>query len=367
MEALQTITETITKLTAENSLHEKNAEETNVKIRALYGKIVDLERDIASLARIRDDGDFPTTHYDLLQSIEAKIKDVEPEVAYKGRADGFESILKFVQNSLRVMIAKEVASRQATDRVECQVKLASDVVSQGVKSVASSSCDTSSKFTNDVVIEGNPQLRQIFEAVIEKQRISKEFVDELLSFKGVYLTGSVVLKTLLNQNYDDARYWLDVVVLSGNQRKISDKIAANDYVCVEESKNIVTAWTRKTYRKKGSATIDIDIKVYFYEPIRMEYFTEVNFLTKALWILPYKFMYNFYDGINFFVLDKKALRTKTHSGVKPPLWYPTKYEKAGFKFEVIEKEQEFSHTKKIHHDSTIDDLKKRYRRKNPWW
>jgi hypothetical protein len=370
MEAIQSLSTAITALTTNNAeltsanaeltsqlaTYEEDAKTTNQKIRDLYGKFVALERDFTALIKPKE-SIFESTQ-DLLWEIEEKLKDVEPEIAHNGRADDLESILNFTRKSLREMITNEVQKRElevapsSPNLTSGEAIIRTEATTSSVTSASSSSSTTS-------LAHNDAKLEDILKVVIANQGVDYDFVEELLSFKGVYLTGSVVLKTLINQEYEDHRYWTDVVVIGGNHDKIEKCIENGGYKCVAvatSTKYPNKEWTRKIYRKSGNEK-NVDLFVYYHRPIAVKYRTEVGHLNISTFMLPFQFNHNFYDGINFFVLNKKALRTKTHYCTEVPKGdHVRKYETAGFKFEVVEKLGSVSFTKKIFGCKTFTDL-----------
>ena len=360
MEAIQTLATTITTLTENNAtlsaqLVAREADATNVnkKIRDLYQKFVDLEREFSALTKPEPKDSIFENVQDLLWGIEEKLQDVEPEIAHNGRADDMESIVNFTRNSLREMIANEMQKRMpkevVTPKEIPEVHLAKITPTEAMPS-SSMSAPTS------IVADLDAKLKDIFIAVIEKQGAHYSFVEELLSFKGVYLTGSVVLKTLINQDYDDPRYWMDVIVTGGNNAKIEKCIENGGYGCIfTYTKESNKEWTRKIYRKSGDK--NVNLVVYYHRPIAVKYRTEEGLLNTATFMLPFQFTHNFYDGVNFFVLNKKALRTKTHYYDKVhKCKHVRKFEGLGFKFEVVEKLGPVTFTKKISSGKTFTDL-----------
>lgn len=199
--------------------------------------------------------------------------------------------------------------------------------------------------------------------VLDKHHAGYKFVKGLLSFKGTYLTGNVILKTLTNQQITDpSPYgdWLPVIATGGHYSAIEKYISENKFECVDTVEGGCRPdWIGKTYVKIGRPKYLVDMVVYYYKPFNPIQITKDELLHKSTFMLTFQYQHNFYDGTHFYVLDAKALRTKTHIiSARERNYVSCVYEKFGFKNEVSEYKPIVSRTKKIHNALRFEDLAK---------
>lgn len=390
MEAIETLKTTLTTLTTCIVTYEDDRKKTNEKLRSLYEKVNELERGLSSIierkseSQISTEEQCPKDAQELLRNIEDKL-DTKQDL---------ESILNFTRMTLRQMINDEVGKRKMErirnkiqtrlndyndevgqremervgsqnkhaseitepithscnnetamremERIRCEIQLASRITPTEPM-YPTYSCNkgyfTQNQAASSQDSSNDAMLSSMFMDIIRRYDISEDFVEELLEHKGVYITGSVVLKTLVNQEFDDFRDWLDVIVAQNNRKKIKKLIKAHGYKRVASKTVDQTTpgdWIRKIYRKKNSKTLKVDMVVYFNCSAFGNHPSVWDYITHSKFMLPFKFQHNFYDGINFYVLDKEALRTKTHVSIREHSGEHVRtLEAAGFNFKVV--------------------------------
>lgn len=309
MDSIRALETAFTTLTDQLSSREDEAAKTNAKIRELHTKVVSLERDISSLIPDRESMDECVANVPaLLQKIEQDYKTLSPEY-----------ILDYTRKTLRAIISAD------------NVKVNREASASPFTPPSASS--TSTEVAPKQILAKTAKLTEIFKKVIENMNVNPYFILKLLNFRGVYMTGGAVLKTLLNQEFDDPRLWIDVVVLGMSDFfTVQNFIETSGYVCIasttETTKVVPENWIRKTFRLREDTSP-------LPKPDLIVYFNAKNVsLQEATFMLPFQFSHNFYDGTNFFVLDTAALQSKTHTSEKP-LTETFAYEKAEYRFEAF--------------------------------
>lgn len=239
-----------------------------------------------------------------------------------------------------------------------------EIKSKEIEPVQSSNSESDQLNHNDVISSDSTiMMENLLFKVLDKHHAGYKFVKGLLSFKGTYLTGNVVLKTLTNQQITDpSPYgdWLPIIATGGHYSAIEKYISENHFECVDTVEGGCRPdWIGKTYVKICRPKYLVDMVVYYYKPVSPIQITKDELLRKSTFMLTFRYQHNFYDGTHFYVLDAKALRTKTHIiSARERNYVSCVYEKFGFKNEVSEYKPIVSRTKKIHNALRFEDLAK---------